>query len=183
MSASTWACSMGPMMAAGAVNFGPDPADRRTVTVASTPVATTLEPARLFLADHGAKLLRYCGVSVVNVITGQALLAFCLEILEFGGVVSQLVAAMVSAVPAYVLSRRWVWKQTGRDSFRTEVLPFWIIAIIGLVFAVSSIAVVEQFTDRTILLMLTSLTAYGVVWIGKYIVLDRVMWKSHPDAA
>ena len=153
------------------------------MTVASTPVTTTLSPARTFLADHGAKLLRYCGVSVVNVITGQAILAFCLEILDFGGVTSQIIAAMLSAIPAYILSRRWVWKQSGRDSFRTEVLPFWTMALVGLIFAVSAIAVVEQFTDLTIVLMLTSLAAYGVVWVAKYFVLDKIMWKSHPDAA
>ena len=146
------------------------------MTVASTPVTTTLHPARAFLAEHGPKLLRYCGVSVVNVICGQAVLGFCLAILDLRAVPSQVIAAMVSAIPAYILSRRWVWKQSGRDSFRTEVLPFWIIALVGLVFAVTSIAIVEQFTENTLVLMFTSLAAYGVVWVAKYIILDRIMW-------
>ena len=146
------------------------------MTVASTPVTTTLHPARAFLAEHGTKLLRYCGVSVVNVICGQAVLGFCLAILDLRAVPSQVIAAMVSAIPAYILSRRWVWKQSGRDSFRTEVLPFWIIALVGLVFAVTSIAIVEQFTENTLVLMFTSLAAYGVVWVAKYIILDRIMW-------
>ncbi|MEM9204465.1 MAG: GtrA family protein [Actinomycetota bacterium] len=145
-------------------------------------MTSTLRP-RAFLADHGAKLLRYCGVSVINVIVGQAILAFCLAVVGLGGVPSQVIAAMLSAIPAYILSKRWVWKQTGQDSFRNEVLPFWIIALVGLIFAVSSIAVVEQFTDNTPVIMLTSLGAYGVVWVAKYLILDRLMWASSDEPA
>lgn len=148
------------------------------MTVASTSVTTILPPARAFLAEHGAKLVRYCGVSVVNVIFGQALLAFCLAVLDLRAVPSQVIAAMVSAIPAYVLSRRWVWKQSGRDSLRNEVLPFWAMALMGLVFAVSSIALVEQITENTLALMFTSLVAYGVVWVAKYFVLDTLMWGA-----
>ena len=148
------------------------------MTVASTSMTTILPPARAFLAEHGAKLVRYCGVSVVNVIFGQALLAFCLAVLDLRAVPSQVIAAMVSAIPAYVLSRRWVWKQSGRDSLRNEVLPFWAMALMGLVFAVSSIALVEQITENTLALMFTSLVAYGVVWVAKYFVLDTLMWGA-----
>ena len=148
------------------------------MTVASTSVTTILPPARAFLAEHGAKLVRYCGVSVVNVIFGQALLAFCLAVLDLRAVPSQVIAAMVSAIPAYVLTRRWVWKQSGRDSLRNEVLPFWAMALMGLVFAVSSIALVEQITENTLALMFTSLVAYGVVWVAKYFVLDTLMWGA-----
>lgn len=141
-------------------------------------MTTTLAPTRTFIADHGEKLMRYCGVSVVNVLTGQGILALCLTAFALGGVVSQVISATVSAIPAYVLSRRWVWKQKGRDSFRNEVLPFWTMALIGLVFAVSAIAIVEQFTESTLVLMATSLAAYGVVWVAKYVVLDKIMWRT-----
>ena len=40
----------------------------------------------------------------------------------------------------------------------------------------------DRSTDSTIVLMFTSLCSYGVVWIGKYFVLDRVMWAvTHRD--
>lgn len=152
------------------------------MTVTSTSVTTTIAPTRAFIAEHGEKLMRYCGVSVVNVLTGQGLLALCLTVFVLGGVVSQVISATLSAIPAYILSRRWVWKQTGPDSFRTEVLPFWTMALIGLVFAVSAIAVMEQFTDSTLVLMATSLAAYGVVWVAKYVVLDKIMWRSPAPA-
>ena len=151
------------------------------MTVASTPVTTTLHPARAFLAEHGTKLLRYCGVSVFNVLFGQALFVICLEVFDLGGVPSLITAASISAIPAYLLSRRWVWQQKGPDSMRTEVIPFWTITLIGLLMSVTAVAIVEQFTENTLALMLASLTAYGVVWVAKYIILDRIMWGGATD--
>ena len=153
----------------------------RMTAVASTSVTSTLGTARTFMVENREKIIRYCGVSVVNVLVGQGILAFCLLVLDLGGVLSQFIAASLSAIPAYILSRRWVWKQRGKDSFRTEVLPFWTMAIIGLVFAVASIAIMERFTDHPIVIMLTSLGAYGVVWVGKYFVLDKIMWRVPAD--
>ncbi len=150
------------------------------MTLASAPVTPAAEApsqlARLF-ADHGAKVLRYCGVSVVNVIVGQSILAFCLAVLDLSGVVSQFWSAMLSAIPAFILSKRWVWKQSGPDSFRNEVLPFWVMSAIGLGFALLTVGLADRATDSTPMLMLASLGAYGIVWVAKYLVLDRLMWK------
>ena len=136
-----------------------------------------------FVAENGGKLMRYFGVSAINVLSGQGLLAFALKVLDFNPVPAQFFAASISAIPAYILSRRWVWKQSGRDSFRTEVLPFWIMALVGLVFALGAIALVSRYTESVILLMLTSLTAYGVVWVAKYFVMDKLMWAHKPSAS
>lgn len=144
-------------------------------------MTSTLPRPRAFIADHGAKIMRYCGVSVVNVVTGQSILAFCLIVLGFGGVLSQFISAMLSAIPAYFLSRQWVWKADGDVSFRNEVLPFWTMALVGLVFAVACIAAMEQITDAPLVLMATSLAAFGVVWVAKYVILDKVMWRSEPS--
>ena len=108
--------------------------------------------------------MRYCGVSAINVIVGQGVLAFCLIVMEFGGVVSQIISVVISAIPAYILSRHWVWKQDGEVSFRNEILPFWGMALLGLALAVTCIAAMERVTDQPLVLMATSLGAFGVVW-------------------
>ena len=156
---------------------------RGTMTLTFAPVTlagTAPSQFAQLVADHGTKVFRYCGVSVVNVIVGQGILAFCLVVLDFSGIVSQFWSAMLSAIPAYILSKRWVWKQTGSDSFRSEVLPFWIMAAIGLGFALIVVGVTDRVTDSTPVLMLSSLGAYGIVWVAKYLVLDQLMWKVTP---
>ena len=152
------------------------------VAVASLPVTSTLRRQRSLLAEHGEKIMRYCGVSAINVIVGQGVLAFCLIVMEFGGVVSQIISVVISAIPAYILSRHWVWKQDGEVSFRNEILPFWGMALLGLALAVMCIAAMERVTDQPLVLMATSLGAFGVVWVAKYVILDKVMWRTEPPA-
>lgn len=150
--------------------------------LASNPMSTAerLGLTRL-IEEHGSKLLRYCGVSVINVITGNGTLLVCLELLELHRVLSVLVAWVVSTVPAYLLSRRWVWQQRGANSMRSEVAPFWILALIGLVFSGFCVWITGFFTHRSVVLLAVNLAAFGVVWVAKYLVLDRMMWGVRGD--
>ena len=50
------------------------------------------------------KLLRYCGVSVFNLLFGQSLLFFFHSIADWPGWIANVTAVMISAVPAYLLS-------------------------------------------------------------------------------
>jgi len=151
----------------------------------STQVAGTLAvmmdtflALRAAKADQFEKVLRYCGVSVVNVFTGQTTLFVALALFQVNPVPAQVVAASVSAGPAYVLSRRWVWRQTGRDSVRSEIIPFWLLTLAGLAFALTAMALVAQVSEAPLVLMFTSLVAYGLVWVAKYLVLDLVTWRG-----
>ncbi len=128
------------------------------------------------IEEHGMKLLRYCGVSVVNVITGNGALLFCLEVLETHRLVAVLVAWLVSTIPAYLLSRHWVWQQSGSNSIKSEVAPFWILALIGLGFSGFCIWIAGLVTENSFVLLGVNFCAYGVVWVVKYVVLDRMMW-------
>lgn len=152
------------------------------MTLASTPMSTAerLGLARL-IEEHGTKLLRYCGVSVVNVITGNGTLLICLEVFELHRVLSVLVAWMVSTIPAYLLSRHWVWQQRGANSMKAEVAPFWILALIGLGFSGLCVGIAGFFTDNSLVLIAVNFCAFGVVWVAKYIVLDRMMWGTGRD--
>lgn len=149
------------------------------MTLASTPMSTAerLGLARL-IEEHGLKLLRYCGVSVVNVITGNGTLLLCLEVFDLHRLLSVLIAWTVSTVPAYLLSRRWVWQQTGSNSVRNEVAPFWILALIGLLFSGFCVWIAGFFTDNSLVLLVVNLGAFGVVWVAKYLVLERLMWGT-----
>lgn len=132
------------------------------------------------IEQHGAKLLRYCGVSAVNVLTGLSTLAFAHAVLGWSAVASSVSAWAVSTVPAYLLSRHWVWQQRGSHSMSAEIMPFWFLALAGLAFSTLVVALVALFTDKTTIIMLGNLGAYGVVWVVKYVVIDNLMW-SHDD--
>ena len=147
------------------------------MTLASTPMSMTSRFGLSSLFEqHGLKLLRYCGVSVVNVILGTGTLLFCLKILDMHEVLANVVAWTVSTGPAYLMSRYWVWEQSGTNSVKSEIAPFWILALIGLSFSTFCIWVAGFHTDNSYVLTAVNFCAYGIVWVAKYIVLDRLMW-------
>ena len=88
---------------------------------------------------------------------------------------------MISAVPAYLLSRHWVWGQRGPNSFKAEVLPFWSMALLGLTLSTVAVAIVDNHYDGALPVQLASVGAFFLVWILKFFVLDRFMWRQSPD--
>ena len=139
----------------------------------STAPSSTLQ--RL-VAEHACKALRYCGVSVVNVTVGVTVLSICHAVLGWSAVWANLAAWMVGTVPAYLLSRAWVWQRSGPHRWGGEVLTFWLIALVGLVLSSVVVRVVEEFTSETAIVVAGNLSAYGTVWVAKYLFLERVMW-------
>lgn len=126
----------------------------------------------------GAKLVRFGAVSAFNVLFGQVLLLAAQVALGLEPVAANVVSVTVGAVPAYYLSRYWVWNKRGRSHFIREVVPFWTLTIVG--FALSTLAV--WYVDTTwdvgpLGINLTSLAAFGVVWMAKFAILDRVLFK------
>ena len=152
------------------------------MTVASTPMSTAERLGlKSLVEEHGTKLLRYCGVSVVNVITGVGTLFICLEILDMQRVAANVSAWLVSTVPAYLLSRYWVWQQSGSNSVKSEIAPFWILALIGLAFSTFCIWIAGFFSENSFVLIGVNFCAYGIVWVAKYFVLDRLMWGAKDE--
>jgi putative flippase GtrA len=130
--------------------------------------------------QYWRKLLRYCGVSVFNLLFGQSLLFFFHSIADWPGWIANVTAVMISAVPAYLLSRHWVWGQRGPNSFKSEVLPFWLMALLGLTLSTVAVAIVDSRYDGAWPVQMASVGAFFLVWILKFFVLDRFMWRhSH----
>lgn len=135
-------------------------------------------------ARHGAKLLRFGAVSAFNVVFGQFVLYGAQVVIGWPPVAANVFAVSVGAVPAYLLSRYWVWEKKGKSHFMREVVPFWSLAVLG--FAISTTAVWwvdSQFAASPWVINLTNLTAFGIVWMAKFVILDRVLFKPEEATA
>jgi len=140
------------------------------------PLGATL---RSLASEHSAKLFRYGAVSAFNVVFGQALLYAAQTIFVWPAVASNIFAVTVSAGPAYLLSRYWVWQKRGRSHLLREVIPFWSLALLGSVLSTVAIWFVERRWDpHPLIINLTNLGAFGVVWVGKFFLLDQLLFKN-----
>lgn len=127
----------------------------------------------------GMKLVRFGAVSAFNVILGQILLYGAQVLMSWTPVVANVFSASVGAVPAYVLSRYWVWEKRGKNHVMREVVPFWALALMGFAISTAAVWYVDtQWSPTPLIINLTNLTAFGVVWLAKFVVLDRVLFKT-----
>lgn len=132
------------------------------------------------------KVGRFLIVSAFNVVFGQSLLVLNHAWLGWSFAVSNGVAVAVSAGPAYVLARYWVWEKRAKNHFVKEVLPFWGLAFFGLVVSTAAAAIANTYTDAQVVLNLVNLAAFGVIWVFKFFILDRFMFGRHhhvPESA
>ena len=127
---------------------------------------------------HGPRFLRYAGVSVIAVLVGQTALIVLYSGFGLSAVAANVVSASVGAIPAYFLNRYWVWKKTSRNHFWGEIVPFWGMALVGLVISTVFVAVVSARWDTVYAVSAASLAAFGTIWVGKYFVLHHVLFAA-----
>lgn len=138
---------------------------------------------RRILDEHGHKLIRYAGVSVVGVTVGQGLLFLLYGVLGWNAVVANTIAVTLGTIPSYLLNRAWVWKKDSPHSLTREIVPFWGMAFLGLVLSGALVYVVEQRWDSWVLVNGANFAAFGALWVVKYMVLDRVLFAAPPVPA
>ncbi len=134
-------------------------------------------------SEQGRKQIRYAAVSVVFVPVGQILIQV-LGALVFDRdyTKASIVAAAILTVPNFFANKMWVWKDTSRDKLRTQVLVFWVAAMLGVAAATGLTYLVEQqFHNEgaveALAVFCAQLVGFGIVWVGRYLILDRWLFK------
>ena len=140
---------------------------------------------RSWLAStRGRRWIRYSAVSLISVATGQAALGLAFGLFGLTARPSNYVGFAAGAIPSYYLNRRWTWGRTGRSHLIGEVLPFWVLAIAGLVVSTWAVGEAESFAAsvtrtrslQTLTVMGASLAAYGALWVTKFAAFDRILF-------
>jgi putative flippase GtrA len=144
-----------------------------------------LSPAPLvdyIRSPEGRKKLRYASVSVIFVPVGQALLQLLARLCGSFTVASLLSAAILTP-PNFFANKLYVWKVTSKDNQRTQMAIFWVAAMLGVTFATSLTYVVDQLTVhqtdlvRGMAVIAAQLTGFGVVWVARFLLLDRWLFR------
>ena len=136
-------------------------------------------------SPHFAKLLRYGTISVVSTVISLSGLFVFYRILSLSPGWSNIWATVIATIPYYYLNRLWVFKKRGRSHLTKEVIPFWAIAFGSL--ALSTLAVrfagyeaqsIGSKTTRAVILLMANFTTYGLLWLLKFFVFDKILFHS-----
>jgi putative flippase GtrA len=126
-------------------------------------------------------------VSVVSVVVTEVVLELTFGVMRLAGVmVCQIIASGVAAAPSYWLNRRWTWGKTGKSGLWSEVVPFWILAFLALAMAIGAdragAAIARSLGLShlwvSVVVDFASLVGFGVAWIGRYVILDRLLFAD-----
>jgi putative flippase GtrA len=124
------------------------------------------------------KLLKFSAASVVGIVITQGLLVLFHGIMNENAVMANVLAVVISAIPVFILNKRWVWGHSGPANVRREIVPFWAFTLLGLAISTVLVAIVDHYTDRTWPVMLANIAGFGLVWISKFLFLDAVVFSA-----
>jgi putative flippase GtrA len=131
------------------------------------------------------KILRYGTISVVSTAISLSGLFVFYRWIGLSPTWSNIVATCIATVPYYYLNRMWVFKKSGRSHLTKEVLPFWTIAFVSLVlstlavkFAGSQVHSISSKNVRGVILVAANFATYGILWIAKFVVFNRFLFKT-----
>jgi putative flippase GtrA len=136
----------------------------------------------------GQKAIRYTLVSVVAVVVSQISLAILYGGFHWTARSANITASIIGGVPSYYLNRTWAWGKTGKSHIWREVVPFWVLAFLGLAFSTWTADAADSFAKdhiqnhllNTATVMGGAMFAYGVLWVGKFILFNKVIFVHHP---
>jgi glycosyltransferase involved in cell wall biosynthesis len=104
------------------------------------------------------------------------------------GWVASLLASAAGIIPGYPLNRAWTFGRRGRSHAWREILPYWVSAIAGSLFAALLVGLADPWakhvTSNQLAVALIDVgvyvVAYGVMWLLKFAYLDRMLFRP-PD--
>ncbi len=133
-------------------------------------------------SEAGRRAIRYTCTSLIGVTITQVLLTIFLHLLDWKPVPANFVAVSITAVPAFILNKRWVWGKRGKAHMRREVIPFGVFTLAGWILSTVMVVLVTDATEgksyHQIAIQGANIAGFGILWILKYIFLDKIMFGT-----
>jgi putative flippase GtrA len=135
--------------------------------------------------------LRYAAGSLVATGCSEVVLVAGYGLFGLGPQAASLVAWVAGAVPNYLLNRRWAWRERDRPPVWRELLPYWVITLGTAALAIAATTAADGLVrhavsdrgERSFLLGVVYLAAYGVVFVIKFVLFDGWVFAAKRSCA
>lgn len=137
----------------------------------------------------GQKALKYMAVSVVTVAVSQVALFTLYAGFHWTAKSANVLACLIGGIPSYYLNRSWTWGKKGRSHLLKEVVPFWVLAFVGLAFSTWAADFAESWAldtvdsrlGQAVIINTAVIAAFGVLWIVKFVIFNKVLFVQDED--
>ncbi len=157
-----------PGSPAGLVVFARDESGR-------WPASRTLDPVA-HSTQRRERFGRFVVVSAATVVTGHLILYWLHSVAGMAPVPANLASTVANTGIVLIANRRWVWQVENEVGFRREVAPFLAIAAVGLAVSTAVVWLVSETIGEGLWVNAANLVGFGVVWLGRFLVLDRYVY-------
>jgi len=132
---------------------------------------------------EGTKIFRYSMVSVISTGCSFATLFVVFGVLGlWSEVPSTIFANGLATFPSYWLNRQWAWGKSGRSHVVKEIVPFWVMAALGIAFSIVGASVARHVGQthhldhlaQTGLVLLANITSFAIFWVAKLMLFNRL---------
>ena len=158
-----------------------------TMTAAVAPDSPEATDTTIPSPERGSLVQRIRRCASVSVITTIISVSTLVTATAFFGVeawIANVIATSVATVPSFHLNRRWTWGRTDATDPLREMLPFWIMAFMGLALSTVTVGIADAWARQMHLpsslqlgaILAGHLSGFGLLWIGQFIVLDRFLF-------
>src|ERR1039458_4025887 len=149
---------------------------------------------RAFRASpHFTRVWKFATVSLISTAVSQSMLFVFYPHLLDTAMGANVVATCISTVPAYYLNRRWTWGKRGKSHLWKEVMPFWVIALVGLILSTLIVGIAAKNADRIssshevkiLVLHPPNLFSDALTWVAPHSILNKFLFgpsTQRPDA-
>jgi putative flippase GtrA len=147
-------------------------------------VLSRLRTFSQWLHTHeGRKIFRYTMVSVISTAVSTIVIVLVYGVGHLRSeVLSTIIGNAVATFPSYWLNRQWAWGKSGRSHFMKEVLPFWVMAVLGIAFSIIGAALAHRVGvhykfshfELTLTVLVANFLSFAVFWIVKLLVFNRL---------
>lgn len=136
------------------------------------------------------RLVRYASVSAIATATSLTVLGVLVATGATSPGWANLIATGVGTLPSFELNRRWVWEKTGPRSVWREVGPFCALSFLGLGLSTLAVSSASGWAAnaglgvgaRTLVALGANVATFGSLWVGQYVVLDRVLFGTRSSS-
>ena len=126
---------------------------------------------------------KYTMLSFITVPTGFTLLLVARHFLDVNAGLLNLAVGTVLTPPSFLMYRTVVWREGSAKGWRAEMFTFWQTVMLGGLAATVLIAGVDAIVGNNGVLIVTAgLLGQGIVFVGRFLWLDRVTYAKKPPA-
>ncbi len=152
------------------------------------PTTGAVRRARTYLEDHraqAARLVRYAATSGLAFAVSEATLLILYGSGVVGATVAALVANVAGTIPSYLMSRYWIWKEAERSRAARQVVLYWATSAVCIVLTSLATGAIAKLVpkDNPFHLAIVGvgfLVVSVVFWLGKFVVYQRIIFRTPP---